>query len=186
LGQELARDDPDCRRQRFAWTLDGTVPPTLQAADQPLGLGLSQRLWLDGEGRQVAPGCAGAREVQLALWPAPLEPWLPRRERRAARLPQPSATCPPALLPAAAPLSIVGVRDGDRLRRPASSAGPLRLQLSALGGSGTRWWFLNGAPVAESQPGESIEQKLEAAGLYQLSLLDQSGATARVEFQVGE
>src|SRR5690606_35508973 len=46
LGQELARDDPDCRRQRFAWTLDGTVPPTLQAADQPLGPGLSQRLWL--------------------------------------------------------------------------------------------------------------------------------------------
>ena len=68
----------------------------------------------------------------------------------------------------------------------AASAGPLQLKLSALGGSGTRWWFLNGAPVGESQPGESIEQKLSAAGLYQLSLLDQSGATARVEFQVGE
>ena len=78
------------------------------------------------------------------------------------------------------------MREGDRLRRPASSAGPLQLKLSALGGSGTRWWFLNGVPVGESQPGESIEQKLAAAGLYQLSLLDQSGATARVEFQVGE
>ncbi len=41
-------------------------------------------------------------------------------------------------------------------------------------------------PVAESQPGESIEQKLTASGLYQLSLLDQSGATARVEFQLGD
>ena len=69
---------------------------------------------------------------------------------------------------------------------PASSAGPLQLKLSALGGSGTRWWFLNGMPVAESQPGESIEQKLTASGLYQLSLLDQSGATARVEFQLGD
>lgn len=186
LGQELARDDPNCRRQRFAWTLDGTVPPTLQAADQPLGLGLSQRVWLDAHGRQVAASCEGARESQIALWPAPLEPWLPRRERRAARLPAASAECPPALPLPAAPLSIVGVREGDRLRRPASSAGPLQLKLSALGGSGTRWWFLNGMPVAESQPGESIEQKLTASGLYQLSLLDQSGATARVEFQLGD
>ena len=186
LGQELARSDPNCRRQRFAWTLDGTVPPTLQALDQPLGLGLSQRLWLDAQGRQVAAGCAGAREVQVALWPAPLEPWLPRRERRAARLPAVSASCPPALPPPAAPLSIVGVREGDRLRRPAGNAGPLRLSLSALGGSGTRWWFLNGAPLGESQPGESLEQKLEATGLYQLSLLDQSGATARVEFRVDD
>ncbi|MEE1947893.1 peptidoglycan glycosyltransferase PbpC [Pseudomonas alcaligenes] len=186
LGQALARDDPNCRRQRFAWTLDGTVPPTLQAADQPLGLGLSQRVWLDAHGRQVAASCEGARESQIALWPAPLEPWLPRRERRAARLPAASAECPPALPLPAAPLSIVGVREGDRLRRPASSAGPLQLKLSALGGSGTRWWFLNGMPVAESQPGESIEQKLTASGLYQLSLLDQSGATARVEFQLGD
>ena len=186
LGQELPRNDPNCRRQRFAWTLDGTVPPTLQALDQPLGLGLSQRLWLDAQGRQVAAGCAGAREVQVALWPAPLEPWLPRRERRAARLPAVSASCPPALPPPAAPLSIVGVREGDRLRRPAGNAGPLRLSLSALGGSGTRWWFLNGAPLGESQPGESLEQKLEATGLYQLSLLDQSGATARVEFRVDD
>ena len=93
----------------------------------------------------------------VALWPAPLEPWLPRRERRAARLPTASTVCPPQLPPPAAPLSIVGVREGDRLRRPASSARPLQLKLSALGGSGTRWWFLNGAPVAESQPGEGLK-----------------------------
>src|SRR5690606_10761737 len=104
LGQELARGDPNCRRQRFAWTLDGTVPPTLQAADQPLGLGLNQRLWLDAEGRQVAPGCEGAREAQVVLWPAPLEPWLPRRERRVARLPAVSPDCPPPLPVQAAPL----------------------------------------------------------------------------------
>ncbi|TRN83503.1 penicillin-binding protein 1C, partial [Pseudomonas syringae] len=40
LGQPMSKSDPNCRRQRFAWTLDGTTPPTLQAADQPLGLGL--------------------------------------------------------------------------------------------------------------------------------------------------
>ncbi|MCE6982680.1 penicillin-binding protein 1C, partial [Pseudomonas frederiksbergensis] len=35
LGQPMARQDPNCRRQRFAWTLDGTTPPTLLAQDQP-------------------------------------------------------------------------------------------------------------------------------------------------------
>lgn len=183
LGQTLARDDPNCRRQRFAWTL-ATVPPTLPAADQPLGLGLLQRLWLDTAGKQVGANCPGAREVQVALWPAPLEPWLPRRERRVARLPQASMSCPPRLPLAAAALSIVGVREGDRLRRPAGSAEPLRLQLSAIGGSGPRWWFLNGEPVAESLPDESIEQRLDNLGRYQLSLLDQAGNTARVEFRV--
>ena len=184
LGQELARNDPNCRRQRFAWTLASTVPPTLQALDQPLGLGLLQPLWLDPQGQRVAPGCPGAREVQMAFWPAPLEPWLPRRERRSARLPPASTSCAPSQPPVAAPLSIVGVRAGDRLRRPAGSAGPLRLQVSALGGSGPRWWFLNGVPVGESQPGEAIEQRLEQKGPYQLSLLDQVGSTARVDFSV--
>lgn len=88
--------------------------------------------------------------------------------------------------PPAAPLSIVGIRDHDRLRRPASSAEPLRLQLSALGGSGTRWWFLNGAPLAESQPGEAFAQVLRETGQYQLSVLDQGGQTAQLQFSVSE
>ena len=186
LGQPLAREDDNCRRQRFAWTLDGTTPPTLQAADQPLGLGLLQSIWVNPQGQQVAATCAGGAPREVALWPAPLEPWLPRRERRAARLPQVDHSCPPALAPPAAPLSIVGIRDHDRLRRPASSAEPLRLQLSALGGSGTRWWFLNGAPLAESQPGEAFGQVLRESGQYQLSVLDQSGQTAQLQFSVGE
>lgn len=186
LGQPLAREDDNCRRQRFAWTLDGTTPPTLQAADQPLGLGLLQSIWVNPQGQQVSATCAAGQARQVALWPAPLEPWLPRRERRAARLPAADTNCPPALAPPAAPLSIVGIRDRDRLRRPASSAEPLRLQLSALGGSGTRWWFLNGAPLAESQPGETFTQVLRETGQYQLSLLDQGGQTAQLQFSVGE
>ncbi|MBB1520202.1 peptidoglycan glycosyltransferase PbpC [Aquipseudomonas guryensis] len=186
LGQPLAREDDNCRRQRFAWTLDGTTPPTLQAADQPLGLGLLQNIWVNSQGRQVAATCAAGEARQVALWPAPLEPWLPRRECRAARLPAADTSCPPAMAPPAAPLSIVGIRDHDRLRRPASSAEPLRLQLSALGGSGTRWWFLNGAPLAESQPGEAFAQVLRETGQYQLSVLDQGGQTAQLRFSVSE
>ncbi|MCY1339624.1 Penicillin-binding protein 1C [compost metagenome] len=184
LGQPMAKGDPNCRRLRFAWTLDGTTPPTLQAADQPLGFGLQQTVWLNAEGLRVDSACLGATPRELAFWPVALEPWLPRRERRAARLPALDPACPARADPLPAPLSIVGVRAGDQLRRPASSTEPLRLQLSALGGSGRHWWFLDGAPVGESVGQAGFAQILARRGRYQLSVLDASGQTARVEFQV--
>ncbi|HWR79648.1 MAG TPA: penicillin-binding protein 1C, partial [Pseudomonas sp.] len=184
LGQPLDSQDPNCRRQRFAWTLDGTTPPTLQALDQPLGLGLQQTLWVDAQGRQTAAGCAGALPRQLIFWPAALEPWLPRRERRSARLPASDPACPPELPVASAPLSIVGVREGDQLRRPAASAEALRLKLSALGGSGRRWWFLDGVPLTDTAEGDFFHQSFQRLGRYQLSVLDEAGQTARLEFSL--
>lgn len=183
LGQPMARSDPNCRRQRFAWTLEDTTPPTLLAADQPLGSGLRERYWVNAAGLRVAPGCPGAETRELVLWPAPLEPWLPRRERRSARLPAAASDCPPLTPAQVAPLSIVGVRPGDSLRRPPDSAGPLRLSLSTLGGSGRRWWFLNGRPLGESAADASLVQEFNS-GRQQLSVLDEAGQTASVEFSV--
>jgi penicillin-binding protein 1C len=184
LGQPMNRQDPNCRRQRFAWTLDGTTPPTLQAADQPLGLGLRDVVWVNAQGLRVDSTCPGAMKHEVVLWPAPLEPWLPKAERRAARLPAPDSSCPPQGAGSAPPLSIVGVRPGDSLRRPATSSEALQLRVSALGGNGRRWWFLNGAPLGETQGQESLAVRFEQAGRIELSALDESGETARVEFQV--
>lgn len=186
LGQPLSKNDPNCRRQRFAWTLDNTTPPTLLAADQPLGVGLRETLWVDGQGQRVSPQCPGAQPRDVALWPAPLEPWLPRVERREARLPPASTQCPPPALNSVTALSIVGVREGDRLRRPAASQASLRLTLTALGGDGRRWWFLNGTPLGDSGHQEALNTTLEQPGRYELSVLDESGQTARVEFSVVE
>jgi penicillin-binding protein 1C len=186
LGQPLDKDDPNCRRQRFAWTLDGTTPPTLQAVDQPLGLGLQQQIWLNAQGLQVDAGCPAAKAAQVILWPAPLEPWLLRRERRSARLPASAPNCPPQLAAQAAPLSIIGVREGDNLRRPTGSNSPLQLKLSALGGSGRRWWFLDGVALTDTSSDASFNQILSRLGRYQLSVLDESGQTAQVLFNVLE
>ena len=186
LGQPMSKSDPNCRRQRFAWTLDGTTPPTLQAADQPLGLGLQERVWVNAKGLRVAANCPDARAQDIALWPAPLEPWLPRAERRNARLPPADPDCPPRNLNLAPPLSIVGVREGDNLRLPAASRQALRLTLSALGGSGHRWWFIDGKPLADTDTRQDFTPTLSKPGRYQLSVLDESGQTARVEFSVVE
>lgn len=186
LGQPLAKADPNCRRQRFAWTLAGTTPPTLQALDQPLGLGLQEQRWLNAGGLRVAAGCPGAQLQSVALWPAQLEPWLPRAERRSARLPASDPACPPHGTALVAPLSIVGVRQGDRLRRPAGSTEPLRLRLSALGGTGQHWWFVNGQPLGQTAAEASFNHAFTRSGRYQLSVLDQSGQTARLDFSVSE
>ena len=184
LGQPLGRQDPNCRRQRFAWTLDGTIPPTLQAADQPLGLGLREKIWVNAHGLRVDESCPGAQAREVAFWPAPLEPWLPRQERRAARLPALDPACPPQVPATAPPLSITGIRSGDQLRRPAASNEPLQLQVSALGGAGRRWWFVNGQPMGETLGQQSLAVHFEHVGRVELSALDESGETARVEFQV--
>ena len=186
LGQPMNKQDPNCRRQRFAWTLDGTTPPTLQAADQPLGLGLRESVWVNGQGLRVDGSCPGAKARDIALWPAPLEPWLPRVERRAARLPAIDPACPPQVPASAPPLSIVGVRPGDNLRRPATSSEPLQLYVSALGGGGRRWWFLNGQPLGETQGQDSLLVRFQQVGQAEISALDESGETARVAFQVSE
>lgn len=184
LGQPMPRQDANCRRQRFAWTLDGTTPPTLQAADQPLGLGLRDTVWVNPQGLRVDASCPGATAQQIALWPAPLEPWLARVERRAARLPTIDPSCPPQVPASAPPLSIVGVRNGDNLRRPRTSSEPLQLYVSALGGGGQRWWFRNGQPLGETSGQDSLLVRFEQVGRVELSVLDESGETARVEFQV--
>lgn len=184
LGQPMSRSDPNCRRQRFAWTLDHTTPPTLQALDQPLSVGLMESVWVNAKGLRVDAHCPGAEPKNIALWPAPLEPWLPRAERREARIPAADPDCPPPALAASSPLSIVGVREGDQLRLPATSLQALRLKISALGGSGRRWWFLNGAPLGDSANQDFINASFERLGRYQLSVLDEAGQTARLEFSV--
>ena len=184
LGQPMSRSDPNCRRQRFAWTLDNTTPPTLQALDQPLSVGLMESVWVNAKGLRVDAHCPGAVSKNIALWPAPLEPWLPRGERREARIPAADPDCPPPALAASSPLSIVGVREGDQLRLPAASQQALHLKISALGGSGRRWWFLNGAPLGDSANQDSINASFEQLGRYQLSVLDEAGQTARLEFSV--
>ncbi|WP_374105720.1 peptidoglycan glycosyltransferase PbpC [Pseudomonas sp. NKUCC02_KPG] len=186
LGQPMNKSDPNCRRQRFAWTLDHTTPPTLLAADQPLGVGLKETIRVNSRGLRVGAQCPDAQVREVALWPAPLEPWLPRVERREVRLPDASRQCPPPPLSAVTPLSISGVREGDRLRRPAASQSLLRLALTTLGGEGRRWWFINGAPLGDSLPLEVFSTTLEHVGRYELSVLDESGQTARVEFSVVE
>lgn len=178
-GQNLPQGDSNCRRRLSSWILDSSEPPTLQAPGQESIQGTRQKVWLDAQGQRVAADCPQAKESSIALWPLPLEPWLPMAERRAARLPPVSATCSPQQKNEVTPLLLFGVRDGAILKRlPGQLQLPLRL--SSQGGRGNRWWFLNGDSVGENQVGVSLT--LDKPGRYQVLVLDETGQVAAVNF----
>lgn len=183
-GQILDPEDSNCRRIRYAWTLNGIIPPTLLAGDHPLGLGLAQHVWVNNDGLQVDSSCEGAGKKEIVLWPPPLEPWLPETERSAHRLPEPAPDCPPQGIARSVPLSIAGVKNGENLHLAQAGEKTLSLRVAALGGTGMRWWFLNGVPSGKTTGNEELRLSIEKQGDYQLSVLDEGGLTAKVSFKM--
>lgn len=180
-GQSLAAGDGNCRRRLATWLLDGSQPPTLLLPEQEGVNGIRFPVWLDGEGKRVAADCPQAREQTLIVWPLPLEPWLPESERRGARLPPVSATCPPLGQDPTLPLQLTGLRDGAIVKRlPGSPEASLPVQTS--GGTGDRWWFLNGQRLDER--GRHLTLRLTAKGDYQLLVMDDAGQVATVRFSL--
>ncbi|MBJ9226021.1 peptidoglycan glycosyltransferase PbpC [Citrobacter braakii] len=180
-GQSLAPGDSNCRRRLATWLLDGSQPPTLLLPEQEGVSGIRFPVWLDDEGNRVAADCPQAREQTLIVWPLPLEPWLPESERRGARLPPGSATCPPLGQDASLPLQLTGVRDGAIVKRlPGSALASLPVQTS--GGTGDRWWFLNGERLDER--GRRLTLRLATKGDYQLLVMDDAGQVATVRFSL--
>jgi len=178
-GQNLTDGDTNCRRRLTSWLLDNSQPPTLEAPGQEGVQGARKVVWLDEHGKQVAADCPGATQQTISLWPLPLEPWLPASERRAARLPSVSEQCPPIQKDEVTPLLLLGVREGAILKRLPGELS-LALRLSAQGGQGNRWWFLNGEPVGESSNG--IALSLDKPGAYQILVLDEAGQIAAAHF----
>ena len=178
-GQSLPAGDGNCRRRLSAWLLDNSQPPTQLLPGQEGMRGIRFPIWVNEAGERVAADCPGAREQMLSVWPLPLEPWLPPGERRAARIPAASKSCPPLGVQDAAPLVLSGVRDGAVIRRlPGEGRAPLVLQTS--GGEGRRWWFVNGEP--QQAEGPTLTLELQQAGEYQLVVMDDGGQTAAARF----
>ncbi len=180
LGQALPRTDANCRRLRFAWTLNGTVPPTLNMDHSDL----QPLVWLNPQGLRVAKDCPGAQAQRVALWPAALEPWLPVAEQRQNRLAPADPSCPPPVQMYATPLQIVGVHAGDRLQRAAGAQGELNIRFSAPSRGTQQWWYLNGQPLLITASGQGFDHVFTQAGSYQLSVLDDNGQTGSVQFSV--
>jgi penicillin-binding protein 1C len=77
------------------------------------------------------------------------------------------------------PLQLTGVRDGAIVKRlPGSPEVSVPVQTS--GGTGERWWFLNGERLDER--GRNLTLRLTVKGEYQLLVMDAGGQVATVRF----
>ncbi|WP_314153476.1 peptidoglycan glycosyltransferase PbpC [Rouxiella badensis] len=180
-GQPLKAGDTNCRQQRQSWTLDGTLPPTLPAPGQESQAGSRITLWVNSQGQQVAANCPNSHATQVALWPTPLEPWLPPEEHRSQRLPPHDASCPPLGKSAVQPLLLLGIRD-NAILKPLPGQRSLSLRIESQGGAGRRWWFLNGEQVENGADNRIFQATLSQPGQYQLSVLDESSQVSTLNF----
>ncbi|KMJ45544.1 penicillin-binding protein 1C [Xenorhabdus khoisanae] len=178
--ESVFREDGNCRQRRLSWILDNTIPPTLPAVGQEGLSGINERIWLDKNGWRVAPDCPDAKPETVVLWPITLEAWLPVKEQRANRLPPINHQCPPMKVDES-PLLIIGVREGDVLKRIPGQK-DLDLRITTQGGSGKQWWFLDGEQVAVTEHNQSWVKTLSQPGKYQLTVLDLGGQISSINF----
>ena len=189
LGTLADAESPQlCQRRRDAWTLAGNVPPTFAERDARLWSAGRERFEVDAQtGQRLSGECArphDARSTEIARWPALASPWLPARERAASRLPPLSPDCQPDGRDAVEELRIEGLNDLATLARAPGSEHGVRLQLRALGTDTRVQWLLDGRWIAETRGAQAFQQEFAQTGTHQLTALADSGAWARVRFNV--
>lgn len=177
-----------CHRRMQAWTLDGSVPPTLAERDARLWNAGIERYEVDARsGLRLSADCAKPHErkgLELARWPALASPWLAADTRKVARLPALAPDCIDDGRDAIEELRIEGIDDLATLARAPGNATPLRLSLRALGSDARVRWLLDGRLIGESQGRARFDHDFGEVGDHTLTALADTGAWSRIRFRV--
>lgn len=177
-----------CRRRLEAWTLDGSVPPTFAERDARLWSAGVERFEVDARsGERLSAECTRPHPRamrQLARWPALATPWLSADMRRAARLPALAPDCIADGRDAAEELRIEGVNDRATLAPAPGGDKAVRLSLRALGSDARVRWLLDGRLIGESSGASPFVHDFSEPGEHSLTALADTGAWARLQFNV--
>jgi penicillin-binding protein 1C len=172
-----------CHQERTAWLLNGTAPPTFP--DRLRGSAARYTDYLDAVSTmRVRASCATGemQAVEMARWPAALEPWLDTATRRKALPPDWAPACSGARAPEGE-LKIVGISDGQTIRR-AGDGPPPQLRLEARGGQNDLIWLLNGRQLGRLPANRALQQEFGEVGRYRITVMDDAGRYDRVEISV--
>ncbi len=175
-----------CHRRMAAWSLDGTVPPTLPERQA--------RAWNAGRedfdidavtGQRLSADCQrphSRRPAAIARWPVLAAPWLTPREREASSLPPLAPDCVDDGRARTMALHIEGVRDGATLA--SGSHAPVRVDVRALGTDDSVRWLVDGRLVAETRGAGATSLTFAEPGVHVLTALTDGGAWDRLGFGV--
>ena len=197
----LARDATPpslCHTARQAWVLNQSAPPTL--ADRVRIGSLREMISIDTKsGERVgletnasepcAMNAAQIQTIEIAHWPAHLEPWLSADFAAKSRGPAWQQGCGRIAKrrSAGGMLAIRGVENGSIVRRAAGAASSARktiINVTAVGASSDArvYWLLNGAIVGAQSAQQAFALTVERDGPYTLTAVDDQGRYARTAF----
>ncbi|WP_300668441.1 penicillin-binding protein 1C [Desulfoluna sp.] len=176
-----------CDQPRTAWLLDRTAPPTLTATRDTPGPAVTPlRLTTTPDGAyRLSRACARGRatvETSRVLWPVALESWLPASLRRRALIPPLAPDCLGASdIIIDEPIRIEGLEDEEVLMKKDFTHGYPDFSLRVQGGNGPWYWFENSVLVAQ---GTHFFFQPKQPGVYQILVVDQSGAVDQIRVSV--
>ncbi|WP_444922254.1 penicillin-binding protein 1C [Microbulbifer sp. CnH-101-G] len=185
-GQKSLTQAEHCHQERHAWLIHGRAPRTLPPKSEPLHAAQTYRFFINQQGLRVKPSCmdSSAEKRSIVLWPKELESWLPANQTRAQQIPRTAPECNAPTATSGTPLKIVGAGNGNQYRPTGNNAPLPRLNLSAIGGQGKRYWFVNGELKGETLGTQNLELSPQN-GQHQIAVLDESGNVDRIEIYVG-
>lgn len=172
-----------CHQERTAWLLNDTAPPTFP--DRLRGGAARYTDYRDAaSGRRVRAACAPGEmlAVEMARWPAALEPWLDAATRARALPPEWAPGCTKAQAPEAG-LKIVGIANGETVRSAGGGLAP-SLRLEARGSQQELIWLVDGRQVGRVQAGKVLNYAFNEAGRHTVTVMDEGGRYDRVEISV--
>jgi penicillin-binding protein 1C len=187
LGTRAASEPRElCHQERSAWLLFGAAPPTFP--DRLRGGPARHTDHRDAtSGLRVLAACAPGkmRAVEMARWPAALEPWLPAALRARALPPAWDPACADARAPESG-LKIVGLAQGETLRRATNVSAPPTIRLETRGGRDEVIWLDNGRQIGRTRPDRALVYAFAESGRHSITAMDETGRYDRVEIEIAE
>ena len=176
------QQDEWCHQEYLAWLLDGAAPPTLkEKREEVISVPNPFPVMVDtANGLRLSSDCQGTDPQwnKIALWPKQMEPWLPQRLKRSALIPSFASHCKNnrrSGTPSFDDLVIADINDGNSYQSAGPNSPPPRLKLSAHGGQGKRYWYINGRFNLTTAPDEERFYELTQQGQTEITVIDEAG-----------
>jgi penicillin-binding protein 1C len=183
-GRQSSTAPEHCHQARLAWILNDAAPPTFP--DRLRGGEPRYPISIDPASQQrVLPDCfkGPLKAMEIARWPAVLEPWLAPDVRSKALPPPWRPACARYAAPEAG-LKIVGANHDETLRRSVTGGAPL-IRLEVRGKTeGEVIWLVNGQNQGRRPARAGFAYRLEQPGRYDITAMDDQGRYDRVSLSV--
>ncbi|VAW83613.1 Penicillin-insensitive transglycosylase & transpeptidase PBP-1C [hydrothermal vent metagenome] len=184
----LVTETPEalCHRKKEAYLIEGNVPTTFPDSENSWETNPVSFLVNPETGLRVDASCM-VKQVEkrvVALWPKMIEAWVEPKYRRYQQISDfdPGCNKPPVI--ATGQVKIVGIQDGSTFKPVGKMHVRPSVELSALGGQGKHYWFINGEMKYMQSASSKLTHIFKKPGRYVITVVDEQGKSDEVIVEV--